>query len=964
MTWCLICIHVLKLNLFYRFNKCEEVGMMKSWVMNEEERLQLMKSRLTKKYMETGDEDALRDQSLFSNYSGRVALTAGGAPNLHGLNRRRHMENRIREEGEVDPALYGSMVKKSKSTSEQSDSGADVSDEPNTSVVKQVKTAPKRGRPRKSVNQRSSISSNDNTENENRSLNIEEPSDSSSSSKDTTWEDNNGGELEYAAQRSSSMDVTPLTPSPSPQEIFSSSSEQKNCSVSQKGCQQQTLDEECQFSRYDAKNHSRPYLGDKCMNVISNSSQSYMSHENINMPHSKFSSELLDSLSKDFDESCDSGKCIKNQALRPLTHFPKDPDKYTVMINERPPFNITSIMNRQELEKVCHLVQTMKKVECKFPYSTNVSSSDVMLTYANFIKRITCFLQSFEEFQNLSLDNQNKAIRENITTIALVFGSSFLNKDGMYKNVLHTPTALVTSLNSIEGVLTQSVFSTFQEVIGVLSQFLVDMRMAYMIIFTIVFREDSHYETHNFYKRLLYHYISWKYGPANAQFINQNLYKAIECIRKQAHVFECMTTDVKEPSVERAKIIHPSDIKKEGDCENERLGQQQPRHRTPSASSSGSETFEFCPGHFTPRASPEQVRKFASMGKTKSETLKSMFYSGASISDLRKVFYAEESSNMENSSENRVFNNVSSNSVPVEEPLANLIQPDIQSSSFRCDNANYENFSASATCTEGSAMQNMIAKHGKDKLKQMYEGGKLSDLKSLFQNSKTGTSSFPQSMQSLVSLYGSSTSAQLQKFNMEEVPPHLQALASHSRIANNSSSAQLMAESGVSSEPTNSSMKTVSEGHRHYFNKPESLESKTMELSGKSSSSQGEYSFPSPHEGSYLPGKPYHTYDASTIRDFHAAAAGIGRGAAGFPFHPGMRPPRPLPVMNHGGNSVTPSFNPSTFPYPSFPSYREPFPSQLTSSGPSTFNPVHYSGEHMTLRQLEERQKNPSSYFQ
>lgn len=45
-------IHPFLDNFDYRFQKCLLIGMEKSWVMTEEERLQMLKSRLEKKKME------------------------------------------------------------------------------------------------------------------------------------------------------------------------------------------------------------------------------------------------------------------------------------------------------------------------------------------------------------------------------------------------------------------------------------------------------------------------------------------------------------------------------------------------------------------------------------------------------------------------------------------------------------------------------------------------------------------------------------------------------------------------------------------------------------------------------------------------------------------------------------------------------------------------------------------------
>ncbi|KAF2356984.1 Zinc finger nuclear hormone receptor-type [Trinorchestia longiramus] len=732
---CIISIASRKFCKLCRFNKCEKVGMVREWVMSEEERIQLMKSRLNKK-SEGPEAEAGVDPSLVGSYKGRVALTASGAPNLHGLNRRRHMEcrrrgvedpdvtqvpltdgddarepgevdvsvykSRILEPGEVDPSvfqtskvlepgqvdhtLYRKPRKKSANVMEISideDSGkssgkskdkfikassGDKSDvEPveakGPSVVKEKKSKRLRSANLSSLDKKKTEIPQHNFEEVKRQSPSELSSDvftksveKSPDSYHSTALKSPVANINYNVSRDcgesntmslSHQDVAVSPSCETPTTWLSQSSDPETASSP---VSPDCLDHYLQYTHSDHSLHSsidyrsqslakQRHKSDQLteerlrmssvileQNSYGKQNLTYKPDTNLgsagnslmNSPASTEGDSKTEFINSSLSDNSDILYYDDNSYDLSLNSFPRDPDKYTIMINERPGLPITNYMDNHELYKLKTVVRNMQKMEHHLPYTENASAS-VMGSYAQFIKRVTFFLDQFEEFTNWSVLEQSNAIKSNMTVIALVFGSSFLeNRSGTYKNFLPTPTKKVTDMPAIEATLTPNIFRKFQEVIGILGQFQVDIRMGYMIILIIVLNPD----TANFYKKLLYKYICWKYGQANASHINSHLFKAISGIKQHSCIFENMT----------AKTDRDDSYDEEGF--SKRIKKEASEDDLQPPSSLLSDTIPYQMGDMP-----------SSQGTGPNfDVLRNMFYSGASRDELRDYFWNGSSS--------------------------------------------------------------------------------------------------------------------------------------------------------------------------------------------------------------------------------------------------------------------------------------------------------------------------------
>lgn len=765
--------------------------MVQAWVMSEPEREQLMKSRQIKKPSDSLDCTEIAEESLFTSYSGQVALTVGGAPNLHGLNRRRHLECRLREEGEVDPTTYCSAVSNSTQTkvpkgSNESDSDKSLKEknkrvskmQPTESIdtidtdentieedgiqviYKQAapletesfveskdlrgKSANKRHFKQRSskrkyhsdncnqdkVDCRAKTSYKSQKENSDSSLSSEleegevDPSSYRLSSRKDSKKSDNTREEDLANTRSLVLPLRHNNTTKKTCDIENgyvkprvgssiyrfSSSDERNSHVQNSYSIRSSDESTKSTNKYllpreihpassevslDSSNNSKLLFRDmnngipprdmnnsrslddtSFQNYISNSkfgtaenrsalnSNSYQTvsedcniasqisvnnnsdldlsiRENSENDRFKYfpynqhvlspniESKVYESTSYNFlasptnenwlnDIVRESGDAkdtvihgtedakLKDEQNLSLKFYLREPDKYRVMINDRPGFPITNYMNKAELVKLKAIVSNMQKMDSLLPY--NLENVGVMGKYSQFISRVTFFLNQFQEFKTCPILFQEEAIKNNITVIALVFGSSFMNREGQYKNTLSKPSKTIMTAPSIKKNLTTDVFGVFQDIVGVLGQFQVDLRMGFMIIFIIIFKDNDKEQapTHMFFRKLLYRYICWKYGDANAAHINIHMFKAIEGIRKHASIFENMNTTKNDGNFEKSPENTSVKIKTE----------------LPYESSSPNVT----------------ISSNNNVSKSKFDTLRDMFYSGASLENLSACY--------------------------------------------------------------------------------------------------------------------------------------------------------------------------------------------------------------------------------------------------------------------------------------------------------------------------------------
>ncbi|KAA0190292.1 hypothetical protein HAZT_HAZT009146 [Hyalella azteca] len=541
---CSISIASRKFCKLCRFNKCEKVGMVREWVMSEEERIQLMKSRLNKKDEATTSElnSCAVDAALVNSYKGRVALTASGAPNLHGLNRRRHMEYRRRE--------------------------IDEGEEQTTCVGEDRNDAPERDR---SVNKKLLL----------------EP-----------------GEVDPGLYRINNK----LEPGQVDHTLYRKPRKKNNIAakgIPKPGCKEDEAAVEVEPEDDDKS------LEKEAACIVEVEPQTKMSTSYF------YDDCKADDVNASLTDSSDFSVCPDDSSNdQSLNSFPRDPYKYAIMINERPGLPITNYMQNHELYKLKAVVRSIQRVEHCLPYPSEASTC-VMSTYSHFIKRVSFFLDQFEEFSSMPIADQSIAIESNITAIALVFGSSFLDgRSGAYKNFLPSPMEKVTDMPAIEATLTPNIFRKFQEVIGVLGQFQVDIRMGYMVILIIVLSRRNDPNHHCFYRKLLYNYICWKYGEANAEHINKHLFKAIAGIKQHSGIFESMC----------AKPDRRDSFDEEGF--SKRIKTESPDDDLQPSLSFMSDTIPYQMGDIPSGAAAPDIN-----------VLRDMFFSGASREELCNYYY-------------------------------------------------------------------------------------------------------------------------------------------------------------------------------------------------------------------------------------------------------------------------------------------------------------------------------------
>ncbi|XP_018015740.1 uncharacterized protein LOC108672557 [Hyalella azteca] len=696
---CSISIASRKFCKLCRFNKCEKVGMVREWVMSEEERIQLMKSRLNKKDEATTSElnSCAVDAALVNSYKGRVALTASGAPNLHGLNRRRHMEYRRREidegeeqttcvgedrndaperdrsvnkklllePGEVDPGLYrinnklepGQVdhtlyrkprkknniaakgipkpgCKEDEAAVEVEPEDDDKSLEKEAACIVEVEPQTKMSTSYfcKKRKQKSNSYSFDKTawrsSSESPSCSEYEAKSCQDSSKKALLGEPNLFEknteyksLDYyevaAVQNTAGSSLTCRSPSSdeggtSPQFV-----ENRRTSPD---CRRNILLNRRHPGSSDSLKISCLALEPQSLCKSSLNSNSGLGSAGNSLPNSPSSPDddcKADDVNASLTDSSDFSVCPDDSSNdQSLNSFPRDPYKYAIMINERPGLPITNYMQNHELYKLKAVVRSIQRVEHCLPYPSEASTC-VMSTYSHFIKRVSFFLDQFEEFSSMPIADQSIAIESNITAIALVFGSSFLDgRSGAYKNFLPSPMEKVTDMPAIEATLTPNIFRKFQEVIGVLGQFQVDIRMGYMVILIIVLSRRNDPNHHCFYRKLLYNYICWKYGEANAEHINKHLFKAIAGIKQHSGIFESMC----------AKPDRRDSFDEEGF--SKRIKTESPDDDLQPSLSFMSDTIPYQMGDIPSGAAAPDIN-----------VLRDMFFSGASREELCNYYY-------------------------------------------------------------------------------------------------------------------------------------------------------------------------------------------------------------------------------------------------------------------------------------------------------------------------------------
>ncbi|KAK8734919.1 hypothetical protein OTU49_005728 [Cherax quadricarinatus] len=197
-------------------------------------------------------------------------------------------------------------------------------------------------------------------------------------------------------------------------------------------------------------------------------------------------------------------------------------------------------LDTNEVEILTRVISNIKLVDQQLPYNLN-KPTEVMSTYKRFAERVTRFLRQFPEFTSLSQQTQGLAIKKNITVIALVFGSSFVNEEtGSYHN-LHSPTRpMVTNLDMIQKSQSPEVFNKFREILGSLRQFNIDSRMAYLLVLIIVLGCEGQESNRDIYKKILQHYTYWKFGDSSGKSLYEGLMSSLHGLRRHSELFESM----------------------------------------------------------------------------------------------------------------------------------------------------------------------------------------------------------------------------------------------------------------------------------------------------------------------------------------------------------------------------------------------------------------------------------------
>ncbi|XP_071548748.1 uncharacterized protein [Panulirus ornatus] len=197
-------------------------------------------------------------------------------------------------------------------------------------------------------------------------------------------------------------------------------------------------------------------------------------------------------------------------------------------------------LDANEVEILTRVISNIKLVDQQLPYCTN-KPMDVMATYKRFAERLTRFLRQFPEFNCLSSQTQGLAIKKNITVIALVFASSFVNEEtGNYHNVLAPSQPVITNMSMIQKSQSPEVFSKFKDILGSLRQFSVDSRMAYLLVLIIVLGYEGQDTNRDIYQSILQHYIYWKFGEASGKSLYDGLMHSLQGLRRHSELFESM----------------------------------------------------------------------------------------------------------------------------------------------------------------------------------------------------------------------------------------------------------------------------------------------------------------------------------------------------------------------------------------------------------------------------------------
>lgn len=220
-------------------------------------------------------------------------------------------------------------------------------------------------------------------------------------------------------------------------------------------------------------------------------------------------------------------------------------------------------LDANEVEILTRVISNIKLVDQQLPYTGN-KQGDVMAIYKRFAERITRFLRQFHEFNSLTPQCQGLAIKKNITVIALVFASSFVNEEsGSYHNV-HVPSQpVVTNMSMIQKSQSPEVFSKFKEIVGSLRQFNVDSRMAYLLVLIIVLGYEGQEVNRDIYQNILQHYVYWKFGEASGKSLFEGLTHSLQEIRHHSELFETMTLRQKPgalANLQQLKAGHNTDF--------------------------------------------------------------------------------------------------------------------------------------------------------------------------------------------------------------------------------------------------------------------------------------------------------------------------------------------------------------------------------------------------------------------
>ena len=221
---------------------------------------------------------------------------------------------------------------------------------------------------------------------------------------------------------------------------------------------------------------------------------------------------------------------IKNETFEPYSNIEK-------------PLNLLDFtMGDREMAILRDIKSNINRIDTLMPYSTE-DTTNVMQHHITFASRISHFLMRFDDI--LNLPDYKDYIKMNITPIALLFGSTFINLSSSSYTHQASGKSMITNLHSIKNKLGSTHYQHFTEVLGICKPYNVDQTMGYILTLFTIFDSANDKKSRQKYLKLFKQYVTHRHGAAATELYCNGLISAINRFRLKVPVFESMYLEAK-----------------------------------------------------------------------------------------------------------------------------------------------------------------------------------------------------------------------------------------------------------------------------------------------------------------------------------------------------------------------------------------------------------------------------------